>query len=180
MNSKKKGYIIVILFALATLFLALFFIWLLFLDIKNNSQKLVSIKNDTVALEAQNSEIEDFKKNYDIYKPNLDIANALFASPQSPVDVIKFLERAAADSGVDLKISLTHDLTQGNGNILNFQLFASSDFSKILDFIQKIEHGHYLIQINNASMKNSDNQNAKKSLLSGNVDATLLINAFTK
>lgn len=180
MDDKKKIYIILAVFLLADALLAAFVIWPLFSDIEDNSQQLVSIKSNTVALEVQNTEIEDFKKVYNDYKPNLDNANKFFIDPQDPVDFIKFLEKTASDSSIVAKISLSQSSGPDSSATTSFRLSCTDDFLKILDFTEKIERGPYLVEVENMSIKNSTEQIAAKSPSSTKVDVILLINVFKK
>ncbi len=189
MQNKNKIYIISILFALTVLFLILFFIWPLFLDIKNNSDNLISVKNDAISLEIQNNEIGNFKKVYEDYKPNLEKMNQLFVNPQNPIDFIKFLENTAQESGINAKISLMPNYQKEDNGTLNFQLFTREDFIKILHFSEKLENGSYLVEIENLTIKNhlsmvpvlpANNNTTSKNYISGKVDATFLIKTFVK
>jgi hypothetical protein len=180
LKNRDKTYIISVISGLAVLFLILFFIWLLLTGIKNNSKNLISIKNNTAVLETQNNEIEDFKKNYWDYKPNLDKINQLFVDPKNPVDFIKFLEEESYNSGINPKIALLPISQQENQNIITFQLFSNGDFSKIMDFSEKLEAGPYLIEIKSLTIKNSDEEGISKNYASGKVDAVFVIKTFIK
>ncbi len=185
---KNKIYITTIIFGLATLFLILFFVWPLLREIKNNSKNILSEKNNSATLEVQSNEIENFKKNYENYKPNLEKISQLFIDPQNPVDFIKFLEDTAYNSGIKPKISLMPPSQKEKQNVVDFQLFSSGDFLKILNFSEKIENGPYLIEIKNLIIKKQPlgvpagpaEEKNSKNYLSGNVDATFLIETFAK
>jgi hypothetical protein len=106
MKNKSKIYIILLIFALVSLFLVIFFIWPLFKEIERNSKDLISAKNNIVTLGAQINETENFKNNYGTYKPNLEKIDQLFIDADNPVDFIEFLENTASSSKITSQISL--------------------------------------------------------------------------
>ena len=177
---KNNLYSIIIIFGFIHLFLVAGCIWPLFTYIKKNSENLVSIKNDTVVLEKQNNEIENFKRNYEDYRPNLEKMNQLFTNPQNPVDLIKFVETIALDSGITPTISIVPATKQDSRHIITLQVFANADFLKLLAFSEALEHGPYLITIQSITMKKPENEKTAKNNPSGTVDAYFKIQAFAQ
>ena len=125
--------------------LVMFSVWPLLIEIKTNSNELLLKKNNIVALKAQADEIENFEKNYDSYRPNLEKMEQLFIDSKNPVDFIKFLEKTASDSEITSKISLLPSPQEENQTFITLQFFSTGDFSKILEFSEKLEAGPYLI-----------------------------------
>lgn len=158
-------------FALIAIALVIFSVWPLLIEIKIHSKELLSEKNDIATLGTQTNEIENFEKNYEVYKPNLEKMEQLFIDSKDPVDFIKFLEKIASDSEITSEISLLPSPQEKNQTFITFQFFSNGDFSKILEFSEKLETGPYLIEIKNLTIKNS---------FSEKVDANFLIKAFTK
>ena len=177
---KNKIYITAVAFCLAAALLISFFIWPLYIGIKNDSKKLISRRNEAAILQAQSIEVENFKKIYYTYKPNLEKIGQLFIDQKNPAEFIKFLETTAADSGLKVKISLTASSAKEKNDFITFQLFCNDDFLKIMRFSEKLEHGPYLIDIKSFSAKNSGESAISKNNGSGKVDANFSINAFTK
>lgn len=180
MASKKKINISLVIFTLIVAALIVFFIRPLLIKIKTNSEELLSEKNNAAALEIQAKEIENFGKNYPLYKPNLEKIEQLFIDPKNPVDFIKFLEKTASDSQITSKISLLPPPKKGDQNFVAFQFFSSGDFSKMLEFSEKLETGPYLIEIKNLTIKSSTEKNTSKNYSPGKVDAIFLIKTFIK
>ena len=194
MKNNNKIYII---FTLASLFLVLFFIWPLLKEIEKNSKDLISAKNNMVTLGAQINETENFKKNYETYKPNLEKIDQLFIDTNNPVDFIKFLEDTASSSQITSQISLPPS-SQGSqqgpkGTLQNFIIFRFSSkggFPEVLNFSKSIEAGPYLIEIENLTIQNSETPasgapangvpNVSKDYSSRKVDAAFTIKAFIK
>ena len=160
--------------------LALFFVAPLWIGIKNNSDKIISIKSDAVALDVQSGQIEDFKKMYQSYRPNLEKMEKLFVDPQNPVDFIKFLEDAANISGVQEKISLLSAAQKDGLQTIVFQVSSSEDFLRTLSFLEELEYGHYLVGIENVAIRNSPKGSDASLVSSGKVDASFSIKVFAK
>jgi hypothetical protein len=162
--------------------LIIFFIWPLFNEIERNSEDLVSARNNIINLNAQISETNNFKKNYEIYKPNLEKIDRLFVDPRNPVDFIEFLENTASEFKITSKISLPPSLNSSQFIIVQFA--SKGSFSNTLNFVKTIETRSYLIEIEDLEIQNSD-QNQKNNNIfinypSRNVDATFTIKAFAK
>ena len=176
---KNKIYILLGIFILLILSLVLFAVVPLAAGVKSDSENLISIKNSTAMLEIQNEQIENFKRKYQNYAQNLQRMDQVFIDPDNSVDFIKFLETTAHDAGISPQISLLPDSGQKDGKAMMFQLFASSDFLKMLHFFEVLENGAYLIEIGDLNIESSGSQGGKVLPL-GNIDATVSIKAFTK
>jgi hypothetical protein len=157
-NNNKKIYTILAIFTFLSLFLIVFIISPLLSGIKNDSAELVLGKNKIVTLEAQNFETENFKKNYDTYKSNLEKIDQIFVDPNNPVDFIRFLENTASECSVTSQISLSFskDSQKTNQNFVILKFYSNGDFSDLLDFSKKIELGVYLIEIENLTIQEAE------------------------
>ena len=167
--NNKNLYVTGGVFGLIILFLALFLVWPLWNQIQNSSGELSSIKSETAGLQIQNSIIEGFKKDYPNYQKNLEAIATQFTDPQNPVGFITFLETTAKNAGLAPQVSLIENPTSKNSPTLSFQLVCSGSYEKILQFAEALENGPYLAEIESMNLKGP-----------GNVDATFVINAFTK
>jgi len=179
MTSKKKANIILTIFIAINISLIVFFVWPLLTQIKTNSKEILSAKNNIATLGIQANEIENFGKNYSLYKPNLEKMEQLFVDFKDPIDFIEFLEKTAADSELTSKISLPPATKEENKTFIIFQFFSTGDPAKILEFSKKIENGPYLIEIENLTVRDLTERDAIKDS-SEKVGATFLIKAFTK
>ncbi len=178
MKNNNKIYIILSIFTLVSLFLVVFFIWPLMKEIKESSKTFVSAKNSIVALAIQAGEIENFKKNYETYKLDLEKIDQLFVDPNNPVDFIEFLENTSAVFQITSQISLPpvpRDSKQVTQNFIIVRFSSTGGFQEILNFAQKIETGPYLIGIENLSI-----QPDSKNQSSNEFNAVFTIKAFTK
>jgi Tfp pilus assembly protein PilO len=166
-------------------------VWLLE-GIEKNSEDFISAKNNIAIFNAQINEIENFKKNYDAYEPNLEKMDQLFVDPANPVDFIKFLEDTASGSQITSQIFLPPSSDQASQDFIAFQLISKGSFSDVSSFLKKIELGPYLIEIENLTIQNdstgnsatggakSGDKNIPKDYSSRKVNATFTINAFVK
>jgi len=181
MKNNNKIYIILSIFAAASLILIVFFILSIFKGIEGSSKELVSTKNNIDTLSAQTNATEDFQKNYGSYKPNLDKVNGLFIDSSNPVDFIEFLEGEAASSKIRVQISLPPS-SPGLQHFAAFQISSKGDFSGVLDFLKKIEKGAYLAEIENLTIKNLEDADISDYIVysSRKVEAALTVKVFEK
>jgi hypothetical protein len=179
MASRKKIYIIILVFFLIAVFLILFFVYPIFKEIQENYEDLISGKNDFFIMAEEFSEVENFRQKYEEYKANLEKTDNLFVDSQNPVEFIKFLEKTASDAGVNLEIS-SPSFSQGDKfSLIIFRLSSYGDFSKNLSFIRKLETGPYLIGIKNLDIgRYKDIKNLKEQ--SENLKIVFLVNVFAK
>ncbi len=178
-------YVVAGIFGAIIAALVIFGVLPLMADIQNNSANLLSIKQDTAALQLQNSEIEHFKTVYESYKPKLQKMDGLFIDPQNPVDLIKFLEDTASAFALDAQISLVPAGSQAKQQTVSFQLFVRGNFENIVKFLGTIEHGPYLVDVKNIEIQKAGAAsqaplNQKALTQNSEVSATLLITTFTK
>jgi Tfp pilus assembly protein PilO len=155
MKNKNKIYIIILIFTLLVLFLIVFLIWPLLREIKRNSEDLISAKNNIVNLEVQINETNNFKKNYETYKFDLNKIDQLFIDPSNPVNLIEFLENTASNSGITSQISLMPYASSSSKQFILLQFISNGGFSDTLSFLKKIESGPYLIEIENLDIQDS-------------------------
>jgi hypothetical protein len=155
----------------------------LFKEIDKNSKDLVLAKNDIVDLNAQINETNNFKKNYEIYKPNLEKIDGLFIDIKNPVSFIKFLENTASNSQVTSKISLPVSPLNSQ-QFITFQLVSKGSFSNMLKFIKEIELSNYLIEIESLNIQNLNRDPQIKDITNDysfrDIEATFTIKAFIK
>lgn len=154
LNKKDRRPVIFLAFILLAFLLLIFSIFLCFIKIREASSNLLSIKNEIAVLSIQAEDIENFKKNYSDYLPNLQKIDQMFVDPQNPLNFIEFLEKSALDANVELEISPLSFSDAGGLKILSFQLVCTGNFSDELDFLKNIEKGPYLLSIKDAAFSN--------------------------
>lgn len=161
-KNKTKIYTIIALFLLLSIVMIVFLVYPALKDIKKTSKEIVSNREGLKFIEVQNTELENFKKNYKNYEPNLKKIDQLFIDPNNPVSFIKFLEKTALDLNIDPEINLSYQFSQEdlkNQAKTEFQIFTKGSFSNILRFSEKIENGPYLVKIKSLTMGKSEGSN---------------------
>lgn len=173
---KNKIYIISSLFFVSFLILIIFFIWPAMDGIKKESENLILVKKEIAVFLAQSSQLEKFGKNYNNYLPDLEKISKIFVDQQNPLDFIEFLEERASGARIDLEISPLFFSKEENYNIAALQLVAKGGFQSIASFLEKIENGPYLIEIQNLNIRNFED---KKTSTKG-IQANFSIKALAK
>lgn len=166
MKKQHTIYLTITIFLLISFLLIAFLIYPTLKDIGEASREISSSKDTITFLYKQSSELDNFKKKYQDYNANLKKIDDLFIDGKDPVDFIKFLEKTASDTNINLDINLTSDAKNGTaGNAISslFQIYTKGDFLNILMFAQKLETGPYLVRVNNLSVNKLTQDNAQKS-----------------
>jgi len=179
MNSKNKIYIISGALAIFTILMVVVCIFLLN-EIVKKSEDLAFGKSQVFSLEKEFTDIEGFKKQYGNYQPNLVKIDQLFIDSHNPVDFFRFLEKTASDHGLKLNVSIPK--FSGTAVISgDFQISLFGDFPKIVEFIQAIENGQYLIQIKSLNIaKQTVVGSFAKEQVSNQFNATVSMSVLAK
>jgi hypothetical protein len=171
MPIKKQIYIIILASLLMYAVLISVFIYPLLRSIQQDSKQIISQKNNVFLLQKEFNEAQNFQKRYETYKPNLDKLDQMFVDSQNPVVFIEFIEKTASDSFVKAEITTPSFSKEGGLFFANLNLTCSGDFSKVLKFINALESGNYLLQVQNL---NSSKEATTKT------KATFSIKVFAK
>lgn len=149
MTLKNKIKISLIIFLALSIFILIFLVYPLYKNIKDNATELAFKKQDSFYIDNKMKNIEEFKKNYNEIGVNLEKGESLFVKSEAPVNFIGFLEKTSEDSDVSIKISPSVPVKKINDPWYSiiFQLSAIGKFPDILKFIEKLESGPYLTQI---------------------------------
>lgn len=154
---KKQILILITIFLGITILLFFLVISPLFKGIKKNSADIILIKKELISLDSQTKNLEEFRKFYQKNQSDLEKINKLFINPEIPIDFVNFLEKAAQDSKISIKISLSQygGTKKDTWPSIQFQISASGPFTDFLKFIEKIETSPYLIEIQNLNINRS-------------------------
>lgn len=171
----KKILKILVIFIVLALVLIVFLIYPLFREIKKNSEELILEKGKLFSFETEIENLEQFKRVYQLLKPDLEKIDKLLINPEVPVDFIKFLEKTASDSEVFIEISPT-SLKEAKSDpwpSLGFRISLTGSFPDFLKFLEKIESSSYLIEISNLNFK-------KISKKEKDINGNLFMKVYTK
>jgi len=155
---KNKIYIISSLFLILFLALILFFIWPTANGIKEESENFALAKKEIAVFSAQSEELQKFKKNYSDYQANLEKIGKAFIDQQNPLDFIEFLEKTASASEVDLEMSPLFFSKEGDSDVASLRLVAKGGFLGIIDFLESIENGSFMIEIQGLDMSHFEDK----------------------
>ncbi len=184
MTLKNRVKLSLAIFVTLSIFMIVFLIYPLFKDIKENAAELSLKKQGSLYLDTKLENIEEFRRGYKEIKANLEKGENLFVNSEAPVDFIGFLEDISEDSNVSIKISPSEP-TKKTGDSwysIIFQVNAVSSFPNLLRFIEKMESGPYLIQIESINITRLALENLKSKELQaysvGDASASFSIKAF--
>ena len=150
MTTKSKTFVIMVAVMLFAVALTVLIIYPTYSDIRGSSEELLSQKQKISALEKKIENIEEFRQNYKSIGESIEKANLAFATSDAPVNFITFLEQIALNSNVSMEISPSIPIEElgSEWKYIDFQINSLSSFPNFLKFLEKLESGPYLIEIN--------------------------------
>ena len=181
---KNKTNLSLIIFFLLGVFLSIFLIYPLYKDIQNSSQELISQKQKLLFLEDKIKNIEGFKKNYREIKENLEKIKSLLIKSEAPISFISFLEKSYQDCQISIKISPSSFRKEKKDNwpSITFQISSICPPSNFFKFIEKIESGPFLVEINNLNIARLTEINLRSKECQecslGDIKVSLSVKAF--
>jgi hypothetical protein len=180
MPIKKQIYIIILISFVLSVILISVFVYPIIKEIKKDSQKIISYKNNIFLLETEFNEAKKFQTKYEKYKPNLDRLDQMLVDSKNPVDFIKYLEKISSDTETEIEISTPAFVPSTKSfTFAGLQIDCSGAFSNVLKFVNTLETGNYLAQVQNLSMTSYSQDVSDKKTITG-VKATFLIKIFAK
>jgi len=186
MRLKKKIIISIIFFLGLSILLIVFVLYPLFLEIKKISQDFLSQKQKLTVLEKKIENLEKFKLTFLEILPGLEKIESLFVDSEVPVDFIHFLEKTSRDSKILLKISSISPLKTEKDPwpSISFQLSLAGSFPDLTRFLEKLESGLYLIEIQNLNIAHLTETELKskeyEKFSPGDVKGLLSLRVFIK
>jgi|SRR3989344_298940 len=182
MNHKNKIYIIILIFLLIIFILVFFLILPSLRDIRNFSKEILLNKSKVMLIDEKIKELDSFKINYENYKYNLEKINKLFINSENPIDFVKFLESISLQSGIvsDINLIPSQKKREDNFSIIVFQITVNGNILNVLKFIEKLEKGPYLLEIQKVTVKNSLKNTSQKESIHNFVEANFLVEAITE
>lgn len=155
-------------------------------DISDASRQLMAERSNLFSLETKIKNLEKFREEYEKIKPDLEKADSLLVEAELPVDFIRFLEEVSLEAGINLKISPASAIKIEGDPWLssNFQLSLAGPYSKILQFLDKLENSRYLASFQSLNFsKLTDAELKLKDFVgfsSGDVKGGMGIKVFVK
>lgn len=157
MNSKKEIILISIGFGILVLLLIVFLAYPFLKDIQETSGELILLKEKLFLAESELEKSEQFKQSYQELESDLNKIQQLFVIPEVPIDLIEFWEKTAAGAELSIDIEPTSlsavALENEPWSSLVFRLNLTGSFPNFLKFLQKIERGPYLTEVQDINVK---------------------------
>lgn len=170
MSSAKKIIIFSSAFGLIFFLTVIFLVMPLYNSIKEISGRILTVKRDLASFENEVLRAEQFQESYNDLEINPEKINDFLVNPSAPIELIKFFEALARETGLNIKISPVSSLRLSNDpwDSMSFSMELSGEFPSVVRFLEKTESSHYFIKTQKFYAK------AEKML------AVLEIKVFTK
>jgi len=182
-NLNKTNFYIFSLFILAIFVFTIFLNVSLVNDIQKDSEEIIKQKEKLYLFQKQIQEFESFKKDESSYKLNLE---RLFINEETPIEFIQFLERESQVLGILIKISPIKIISRGEDlwENIGFRISLTGSFPKCMAFLQKIQLGRWLsdierLEVNRISEKDVDTHKLE-NFFEGDVSFYINLKVYTK
>jgi hypothetical protein len=150
-SSIKKIVILSSLFLMAVLILVFLFALPLFNEIQKYSQSIIEKNAELSFFEKEAVRSREFEKNKTSLNSDIEKIDNSFAKSQAPIDLIKFWEQMAKFCNLSIEMSPVPSQIIADAEEMGFNLQIKGSFPNTLKFVEKIENGPYLIQIQDYS-----------------------------
>lgn len=154
MSMEKRIYLTIAIVSFLTILMVGFVIFPLFDQIKDNSKELISQKKMSLELETKIANLEKFKDIHIDLQYFLNQVDDLFVDSRVPIEFISFLEGASQEFQIESEILSVSEkrIEKDFWPHLTFQVVSSGFFPDFLKFLEKIENGPYLIELQNMTV----------------------------
>lgn len=186
MTIKNKINLSVITFFGLAVLLILFLIYPFLKDIENIGQEFILKKQEIIFLENKIKEMKRFRENYPEIKSNLEKIDSSFVESEMPLDFINFLEKTAKELKLSVEISpaVVKNSQTDFWPSIAFQINSVGSFPLLLKFIDKLETGSYLIEMQDLNISRLSETQLKtkefEKFSLGDVKANFSIKVFSK
>lgn len=155
--SKKKMIMASVVFGLISICLIIFIVSPLLKIIKEESDRLGVIKKDLLVFQQKVDYFNKAEQSHESLKSDSEKAKQLFVNPEVPIELIKFWEKTAVNSDISVNISPNASKTDDADAwpSMNFQLELKGRFSEFLRFLERVEAGPYLTEIQSLTARSS-------------------------
>jgi len=181
MSPRKKIYFWLFIFTLIFLFFIAFFIPKFLKGIRDDSQELVSLKNDLASFQKETENLQQISKAYQNYQENLTKIDKIFIDPKLPIEFIDFLEKNAQISQLKIEISPVSKQETETSPSLFFQISTIGSFPNFLRFLEKLKNAPYLIDVLNLNVKKlTEGKIQSEGFFPQDIESTFLIKVYTR
>lgn len=176
----KKTIIATAALAVSTLLFAVFAIVPLLGGIRNDSRHLEIQSLKVLTAASAEKEAAEFLKFSQAKEEDFQKIENIFVDAETPIGFIRFIEEIAATSNLAVKITPgAADKKKGvPWPVMDFQLASSASYPVFLRFLEKLENGPYLLEVQNTSLVRDRTSLGEENSVK-DVSFTLLIQVFT-
>jgi len=158
MNLKKQTIVVLGIFIVIVLILIFVLIYPSLKGLKQASSNFVEIKRELALFHCRAEEIQNLKSDYKEIERDLEKTEGFFVDAGVPIGLIEFWEETALNSGITINIApissrSKEDNKKDKWNSMIFRLNSIGSFPDFLRFLEKIEVGSYLIEIEDLSIR---------------------------
>jgi len=172
MSPYKKIYISLATFG-AIILLFLFLVYLPWAaQIKKSAEDLIFQKEAFFSLKESQEALEKLRKDFINLKPEVEKIEDLFLESENPVEFLNYLEEIEKSSQVSIKTSALSFVKADVDPwpFLYLQISFSSNFSNFSKFLERLENGPWLLQVQSLNAGKTNNE----------VNASLFLKVFTE
>ena len=183
MKSQNNLYVSLIVSMVVAIALLGFLVYVILGGILGGSAEILSEKKEVMTMQLQDKAVDQFKKSYEAYKPDLQKVGNVFIDSADPINFIKFLEGVATEAKVSSDVGIVSSSKSEapqSQKIIAFQIDLVGDFSNIVSFFERLEAGPYLVTITNVTMNKIDKDPASKKVFQGGLEAHFLVEAVPR
>lgn len=179
MTIRNKTNLSIIIFVVLIVLMVVFVIYPVLKGVQGDSEKLSLQKTNLLVLEDKIENLKKYKTDNKNFEEILKETDILFVDSKVPIKFISFLETTSRNCalGIEISPSSSKQLEKDIWPSLAFQIVAKGSFPNILKFIEKLEAGPYLIEVQNFS---AGKTSGAKDSIAGSARADFLIKVFTK
>jgi len=136
---------------LALLTLVALVLYPLIKNMQAAADKLVGVQQELALFHDGSGNPDYIQETHAKIAPDRERFDTLFVNPDVPLDVIQFLEKTASASEITITIAPSGKSTAQEDTdpwpSIGFQLRLVSTFPDLLQFLEKIENGPHLVQL---------------------------------
>tara|TARA_Y100000310_G_C20561074_1_gene753088 strand:- start:138 stop:683 length:546 start_codon:yes stop_codon:yes gene_type:complete len=181
MICKKNSLMVSVIFGLICLSLVVFLIYPIFKGIRTKSQELSETKKELFLLQKRTTDLKEIQGRYDEWTKSLERIENLFIDPEVPIDLIKFWEQTAQQTGITIEIAPSLSNTEKETwDSVGFQLSLQGSFNGFLEFLKKVETSPYLIKIDNLMIKKITEKDFVEGSFTKGVNVNMTTIVYTK
>ena len=176
MAINKKIVVVFLICGLIAVSLVVFVVFPLLGRIKKDSQDIISARENLGIIQNKIDKINSAGAFYNLMEGDLKKIKGFFIDPGTPIELIKFWEKLAAEASVSVDISPVSSRNPKNGpwDKIGFQMRIDGSYINFLRFLKKTENGPYLTEIKSLSA------NKAFGSVKEEISAVIDLNVFAK